>query len=301
MNHFWRFVRLLLGLLVPCGLHALISPGASRATTSPISFNSNTIVRSTTFFRGGSSDDEDVHGTALPVLDDHLLAPISHETTSSTHIRVTKTLGIDYGLARTGLALSGGYVAAQPVAIITGPDYATPIINCIRLYQVEQMVLGWPLEKNGTISEQALLTKEFGLSLKETVCRNVGNIPLYLCDERYTSKAARATLENGSNEGLLANGNEGLPLVDAISACMILDSFFGGEVISELTLPDDVLLECMQEYEQKKGIVDAERKAATANRDLQTQRRRDAIARDKKLRAEMTPSQAQKLKKKRKR
>jgi putative transcription antitermination factor YqgF len=256
-----------------------------------------------TTFGGGDASDDDVHGmTALPAVDDdHLLAPISHETTSSTQIQVTKTLGIDYGLARTGLALSGGYVAAQPVAIITGPDYATPIINCIRLYQVEQMVLGWPLEKNGTISEQALLTKEFGLSLKETVCRNLGNIPLYLCDERYTSKAARATLENGSNEGLLANGNEGLPLVDAISACMILDSFFGGEVISELTLPDDVLLECLQEYEQKKVIVDAERKAATENRDLQTQRRRDAIARDKKLRAEITAAQAQKPKKKRKR
>jgi putative holliday junction resolvase len=296
MNCFRRF-GILLSLLAPCGLHGLISPSAPGWARSQSS-SSSSLHRATAVVGDGGEDDGD-------------LQIIQREEQSSsvttTKLRVTKTLGIDYGLVRTGLAMSGGYAAAQPVAIIDGPDYADQIIGIVRLYQVEQMVLGWPLEKNGKVSEQAVLTKEFGMRLKETVCRKLGNVPLYLCDERYTSKAALATLGNG-NDGRLANGigNDGLPLVDAISACMILDSFFGGdELVCELTLPDDILRDCLQEYEQTKGMEEAARRADMENRDLQRQRRREAIEYDKKLRAE-APTLAQqqqqpKTKKKRKR
>lgn len=250
---------------------------------------------------GGEYDDDG----DLPII---IQREDQSSSTTTNKLRVTKTLGIDYGLVRTGLAMSGGYATAQPVAIIDGPDYADQIIDIVRLYQVEQMVLGWPLERNGTVSEQAVLTKEFGMRLKETVCRKLGNVPLYLCDERYTSKAALATLGNG-HDGRLANGigNDGLPLVDAISACMILDSFFGGdELVCELTLPDDILRECLQEYEQTKGMEVAARRAVTENRDLQRRRRREAMEHDKKLRAAaptlaQQEQQQQKTKKKRKR
>jgi putative holliday junction resolvase len=298
MNNCFRRFGILLSLLAPCNLHGLISPSAPRLARSQSSSSSFSLQTATHAVVGDGGDDVG----DLPIIQRE-----KQSSSTTNKLRVTKTLGIDYGLVRTGLAMSGGYAAAQPVAIIDGPDYVDQIIDIVRLYQVEQMVLGWPLEKNGTVSEQAVLTKEFGMRLKETVCRKLGNVPLYLCDERYTSKAALATLGNG-NDGRLANGigNDGLPLVDAISACMILDSFFGGdELVCELTLPDDILRDCLQEYEQTKGMEEAARRADMENRDLQRQRRREAIEYDKKLRAE-APTLAQqqqqpKTKKKRKR
>lgn len=209
---------------------------------------------------------------------------------TKTLIELKKTIGIDYGLVRTGLAMSGGYAAAQPLQIVEGPNICDDIIHTMRLYELEQIVLGWPVEKNGTVAEQALLTRDFGMELKERVCRELGNIPMFLCDERYTSKAARATLNNNK---------EGLERVDAFSACMILDSFFGGETVLELGLPEDTLNECLEEYAERRSEAEAKKKAAMEDRDLKRQRRKAAIARDGQLQAESSPTKKKKKKKKR--
>lgn len=216
----------------------------------------------------------------------------NQRSVAKTNIELKKTIGIDYGLSRTGLAMSGGYAAARPLQIAdTGINMCNEIVHTMRLYGLEQIVLGWPIHKNGTIAEQAVLTQEFGLTLKEHVCRHLGDVPVYLCDERYTSKAARATLENS---------NEGLERVDAVAACMILDSFFGGETVTELVLPENTLKECLEEYTERKSKQEAKKRAETEHRDLQRQRRKEAIARDQERYAVDGPS-TKKKKKKRKR
>lgn len=106
-----------------------------------------------------------------------------------------RTLGIDWGVKRLGLALSDltGAVAS-PLKTITRKGNKTDIGEIAELtgkHEVERIVVGIPLNMDGRAGESANRVTRFSKMLEEAV-----DVPVILVDERYSSQAAeRAMLE----------------------------------------------------------------------------------------------------------
>ena len=124
-------------------------------------------------------------------------------------------------------------VAAHVVALAAGEAAA-------------RFVVGLPVEKDGSEGWQSRRTRRFAVALANAVARELlgdanaaparGGVAadggrVYLWDERYSSKHARALLTDqgvGSQPPLAGGGAPmpGDPRVDPLAACAILDHFF---------------------------------------------------------------------------
>ncbi|KAL1496707.1 hypothetical protein AB1Y20_014300 [Prymnesium parvum] len=132
----------------------------------------------------------------------------------------TRTLGVDYGLRRVGVALGTGY-APQPLCILSvdSPHAAAARLCAIAAAEgAEQLVVGLPYTSSGGEGEQALLTRAFARLLAEASPRR----PVFLWDERFSSAEAAARMHAGRGA---ARGEA----LDAAAAAVILESFFDGE------------------------------------------------------------------------
>jgi len=100
-----------------------------------------------------------------------------------------KVLALDYGSARTGVAVSDPTgTVARPVCIVervASPDGFDRLLQAIRDEGPERVVVGLPLTLKGEHGEQARETAEFVESL-----RAVLEIPVETYDERFTSVLA---------------------------------------------------------------------------------------------------------------
>lgn len=132
---------------------------------------------------------------------------------------MSRVLSIDYGVRRTGLAVT------DPLQIIAGglATVSTPaLMDYLKAYverePVERFVVGLPKQTNGRDSENLPRVKQFVRQLQ----RVWPHIPVDTWDERYTSVLAhKAMLESGI--GRKARQNKAL--VDEISACIILQGW----------------------------------------------------------------------------
>ena len=87
-----------------------------------------------------------------------------------------RVLGIDYGLRRTGLAIGetadSGPSMALPFEMFEGlpdPQLAQAIADLVRREQVTQIVIGLPLNADGSVSQQSKLTERFIVILQQHV------------------------------------------------------------------------------------------------------------------------------------
>jgi putative holliday junction resolvase len=99
-----------------------------------------------------------------------------------------KVLALDYGRARTGVAVSDPTgTIARPVEVVAGTDIAR-ITQLIEQYDVEQVVVGMPLTLRGDRGEQARETEEFIEKLSAST-----RVPVVAFDERFTTDLAQQT------------------------------------------------------------------------------------------------------------
>ena len=126
-------------------------------------------------------------------------------------------LAIDHGVKRIGLAIcDADEVIASPLCVLRGPRNALAKIAQIVLdEEVGAIVLGLPLNMDGSEGSQAKKARVFGQQLRQHV-----QIPVYLHDERLSSFGAREKLES---TGLPRTKRRGL--IDAVAAAEILRSF----------------------------------------------------------------------------
>lgn len=100
-----------------------------------------------------------------------------------------KVLALDYGSARTGVAVSDPTgTLARPVCIIEqvgSPKGFERLLDAIRAETPELIVVGLPLTLRGEHGDQARATDQFVESL-----RAVLEIPIETYDERFTSVLA---------------------------------------------------------------------------------------------------------------
>jgi putative Holliday junction resolvase len=100
-----------------------------------------------------------------------------------------KVLALDYGSARTGIAVSDPTgTLARPVGVaekVGTPAGLEQLVAAIRAEEPEQVVVGLPLTLRGEQGEQARETLGFVEMLREAV-----EIPIVTYDERFTSSLA---------------------------------------------------------------------------------------------------------------
>ena len=138
-----------------------------------------------------------------------------------------KILGLDYGDSRTGVALSDAMGwTAQPVETIDmklGKEKVEArIVELIRMHDVKQVVVGYPLNMNGSVGPRAEKTAEFIESLKLVASADVEFVKW---DERLTTVIAQRTM---TELGIKTKNKKGL--VDKIAAVQILQSYLDNKV-----------------------------------------------------------------------
>ena len=130
-----------------------------------------------------------------------------------------RVLGVDLGSRRIGFALSDPeriIASAYKVEVCQDDGHVrNTIIKVFRESGAEEIVLGYPLNMDGTKGPAAERAELFQAKLKEKL-----NVPVILCDERLTTKSAHdALLEAGMIR------KKHMRVVDKVAAQMILQQY----------------------------------------------------------------------------
>jgi len=126
-------------------------------------------------------------------------------------------IGIDYGEKKIGLALSSpSRTIALPLAIIENSknNVFNKLQEFIQKHNVSGFVLGIPVNMDGSYGESANKVKKFAEKLAQNT-----QIPIYLQDERRTSKAANSLLMYAGY-----NRKQRNEMDDSIAASLILET-----------------------------------------------------------------------------
>ncbi|MFS8741778.1 Holliday junction resolvase RuvX, partial [Synechococcus sp. WC10meta] len=132
---------------------------------------------------------------------------------------MSRVLGIDFGEKRLGLALSDeSRTLASPLAVYERKDLQSDLRflrDLILRYQITEIVLGLPLNMDGSLGPKAQQVLEFKRALEESL-----KLPVHTFDERFTTaEAERALLEaNMSRRQRKAKR-------DALAAVLILQGY----------------------------------------------------------------------------
>jgi putative Holliday junction resolvase len=131
-----------------------------------------------------------------------------------------RVLGFDFGTTRIGLAIGQSLTATatpiEPVRARDGmPDW--PQLDAtLAEWQPDALVVGIPLNMDGTISEMARRARKFANRIQDRY-----QLPCFLCDERLTTaEAKRIHLDAGGGTNFKQES------VDGIAAQLILEDWF---------------------------------------------------------------------------
>ena len=132
---------------------------------------------------------------------------------------MNKIMGIDYGDARTGVAIS------DLLCSIVGTTYVVPsrntekaIADIVKLAKdnlVGEIVVGLPKNMDGTEGPRAELCRAFAEKLKEAT-----GLPVAMWDERRTTVEAHNILSQHNYHGQKRKNT-----VDAVAASLILEGY----------------------------------------------------------------------------
>jgi putative Holliday junction resolvase len=126
-------------------------------------------------------------------------------------------LAIDYGTKCTGLAISDlGQTIVSPLTVIRSQKgLLKKIINSVTAENVDAVVIGLPLNMDGSQGPQARLVIRFAEQLKKHL-----QIPVLFQDERLSSFAAQQQLIDAG-----FTKNQMKQRLDAVAAADILETF----------------------------------------------------------------------------
>lgn len=130
-----------------------------------------------------------------------------------------RILAVDYGDARTGLAVSdNSEFLASPVGTITeynAERLAEKVAAAAKEQNAGEIIVGLPINMNGTKGERAERCEGFAELL-----RSLTDIPVKMWDERSTTVTAHQYL-NETN----VRGKKRKAVVDTVAATVILESY----------------------------------------------------------------------------
>ena len=130
-----------------------------------------------------------------------------------------KVLAIDYGDARTGIAISdytGLLVGTTDVIHSRKPDVtAREIARLAREQGAQRLVMGFPRNMDGTEGPRAALYRAFAAQVEAET-----GMPVVLWDERRTTVEAHQILSDCNYHGKKRKNT-----VDAVAASLILEGY----------------------------------------------------------------------------
>jgi len=139
---------------------------------------------------------------------------------------IGRTLAIDYGLKRTGLAVCDALgIAAHPLEAVVSyslRDTVDAIANLVAEREVQRVIVGMPYMPDGREGEQAKSVYVFIDALRQKLPEKV---ELGHQDERHTTKEAKSLLRGS---GL--RGKKHKAKLDSVAAVVILREWLETQV-----------------------------------------------------------------------
>ena len=134
-----------------------------------------------------------------------------------------KYLGLDLGSRTLGVSVSddGAMIATSYTVIRHNEEYERLIDEVAKMVSdlnIQAIVLGFPKNMNNTIGPKGELSLRFQKELEEKL-----SIPVYLQDERLTTKSATDMLIQGN-----VSRKKRKKVVDSIAATIILQTYLDG-------------------------------------------------------------------------
>ena len=133
-------------------------------------------------------------------------------------MQYNRYMGIDYGKARIGVAfsdLSGTIASAHSVIKGEGEKDVENLSKLAKSMEVKYIVIGLPLNADGTESEMSKFVQDFGKKLSEK-----SGLQVFYQDERYTSFEAEEYLKEAG-----IKWEKRKELLDKVSAQIILQNY----------------------------------------------------------------------------
>ena len=129
-------------------------------------------------------------------------------------------LGLDLGSRTLGVAVSDktGLIASNLEIIRHNEEYDRLVSDVKKLVEdleIDEIVLGYPKNMDGSEGEKAILSKEFKENLSKVIDK-----PIHLQDERLTTKSATDMLIQGN-----VSRKNRKKVIDSVAASIILQSF----------------------------------------------------------------------------
>jgi putative holliday junction resolvase len=229
----------------------------------------------------------------LDASDVHVIQAAAAVTQQSCELLGIKSIGVDYGLVKTGIASTVGY-EPKPIAILATTNLCHQILDIVKSEQATQVIVGLPLHKNGTEAEQTQLTRMFANNLTLLVRQELGpKVPVFFWDERYTSKYAAALANSKQKQNPNNNNNRQQDLygtLDADAACIILDHYYtlNGVGAQEVKLSQELEAACLRTYQIACEEKDSQRQQSMEQRmGGLSKQRQQAMEQGRKLEAEL--------------
>ncbi len=143
---------------------------------------------------------------------------------SEPEIKPHLILALDYGVKKMGMALGNSLTqtarAFDILAMSNGqPDWDN-LIGIIKVWGVAQVVVGLPLNMDGSSSMLSKRAHKFARRLAHRIMEQHLPVTVSLCDERLTSIEAR---EIAWDNGWIKHERDP---IDDISACILMSTYF---------------------------------------------------------------------------
>lgn len=130
-----------------------------------------------------------------------------------------RILSIDYGIKRTGIAVTDEMqIIASGLTTVSSETLITFLRDYFAKEKVEKVIIGEPKQMDGTPSESTAVIEKFIKIFKTTF----PEIPLDRVDERFTSKMAFKTM---IDSGLKKKQRQNKSLIDEIAATIMLQDY----------------------------------------------------------------------------
>jgi putative Holliday junction resolvase len=130
-----------------------------------------------------------------------------------------RIMAVDYGDARTGVAISdeSGTLAGFTTVVPSRDREKTmeALVSLVSSHQVEELVMGFPRNMDGSEGPRAELYREFARCLEERT-----GMEVHLWDERRTTIEAHQILHQSGKKMKQHKKN-----VDAVAAALILEGY----------------------------------------------------------------------------
>lgn len=134
-----------------------------------------------------------------------------------------RILAIDYGLKRTGLAVTDPLrIISTPLQTVESPSLMEFLRNYLTKEPVDAFVVGMPKTLLNEDSSMTATIRRFVEELKKVF----PDKPVHLADERFTSSIARRSMMEG---GMKKKQRQNKANVDKISATIILQDFLNSQ------------------------------------------------------------------------